>query len=317
MKNSLIKILYEKNLMFRDNGDWIQICNPWVHDTKFHMGINVDKDFYNCFKTNMTGDVLDFVSRLCNCDREEAKKLLGQKTIDDYIRLYKNKLSEENKKRRELEDEIIGLPPGCIQLKKQRGMMGYWNFAVHKLQSEELVLKSKFYICNEGRWRGFLIMPYYEQGNILYYIGRNIDKSSKMRYLYPSKDIGKHKSDFLFNVDNANKNLLIICEGGFNSIVVDGVGLGGRNISPRQLEKIVSLQPKKVIVALDQDKPGRDSIRKACEKLMSYDLDVYFLWTDHVMKEDFADLGRRKSIELLKKFTYKCNVENFLKIDLQ
>ena len=80
MKNNLLKLLVEKNIQFRDNGEWIQICNPWVNDKKYHLGINIDRDFFNCFKTNMCGTIVEFVMQLEGVEREEAKKLLGEKS---------------------------------------------------------------------------------------------------------------------------------------------------------------------------------------------------------------------------------------------
>ena len=316
MKNNLLKLLIDKNIQYRDNGEWIQVCNPWVNDKKYHLGINVDRDFFNCFKTNMTGTVVEFVMQLEKCDREEAKKLLGEKTIEDYKRQYKLNLAEERQKRLLIESEKVDLPDGCIELRAIPGMMRAWTFAMLKLDEDQrLVDCGKFFVGTQGNWKDYLIMPYYQQGIIVYYIGRNLDIDSEMRYLYPtSRDLGKYKSDFLYNIDNASRKCLIVCEGGFNSIVASGIGLGGKTISKRQIEKIIEIKPKKVIVALDQDKYGRQNTGKVCESLLSYGLNVSFFWLDKPTKEDFSDIGRKKTLELLKKYTYVCNTENLLKI---
>ena len=315
MKNNLLKLLIDKNIQYRDNGEWIQVCNPWVNDRKYHLGINVDRDFFNCFKTNMTGTVVEFVMQLEKCDREEAKKLLGEKTIEDYKRQYKLNLAEERQKRLLIEAEKVNLPDGSIELRKKPGMMRAYHFALAKLGDERLVEAGKFFLGTRGNWKDYLIMPYYQQGIIVYYIGRNLDLDGKMRYLYPSnKDTGKYKSDFIYNIDNASRKVLIVCEGGFNSIVASGIGLGGKTISVRQVEKIVEIKPKKVIVALDQDKYGRQNTKKVCESLINYGLDVSFFWLDDATDKDFADIGRQKTLQLLKQFTYPCSTKNFLKI---
>ena len=331
-KSIIINILLKHGMPFKDKGSWVQICNPWVRDTKYHLGIEVDKGFFNCFKSGESGTITTFVSRLENCSMDQANTILGINSYDaeqhmiqriDFLQQqYKKKL--EKKKQIVLDNELtsIALPDNSFPIDKNiYAMQKPYQFLMRKVGSEKIIDKMKAFYCTKGEWKNFLIMPYYVYGKIVYYIGRNLDQKSDFRYKYPkNEELNKEKSSYLYNYDNVlDKKIVIICEGAFNSLVVGGVALGGKDISQRQIDYLLRIpekKGKKFIVALDQDIPGKKAIIPVCEKLKKFNLFVYFFNLPRIIKYDFADIGSEKSIELLCKYTHEATTQNYVQLTI-
>jgi hypothetical protein len=97
-----------------------------------------------------------------------------------------------------------------------------------------------------------------------------------------------------------------------NALVVNGVALGGTTMSPEQIRLILSLKPKQIIVAVDQDIPGKTACGDLCRKLKNYFSEVYYLDYPNVTKEDFCDIGEYESMKMLSLYTKPYNLLNDL-----
>jgi len=115
-----------------------------------------------------------------------------------------------------------------------------------------------------------VIIPFYYKGQIVGSTARAIVDGIAPKYY------SDHPSHFVFNLDsqsNDNK-FVIVCEGVFDAMSVDGVAVLSNDISEQQAELIESLG-KKVIVVPDFDKhinkqgksvwPGKQLIKRAIE----------------------------------------------------
>lgn len=105
-----------------------------------------------------------------------------------------------------------------------------------------------------------IIIPFYYRGNIVGYTSRAIANGIKPKYW------SSHPSDFVFNLDNQlpNNKFVIVCEGPFDAMAIDGVALNGAEISDIQVDQIDRLQ-REVIVVPDTDKAGRKLVDRAIE----------------------------------------------------
>ena len=70
----------------------------------------------------------------------------------------------------------------------------------------------------------------------------------------------------MFNLDQQrpNSKFVVVCEGPFDAMSVDGVAVSGSEISDTQIEQIDRLQ-REVIVIPDTDKAGRKLVDRAVE----------------------------------------------------
>jgi DNA primase len=92
-----------------------------------------------------------------------------------------------------------------------------------------------------GRDGGRIVIPFKENGEIVYYQARSFMKHERLKILNPEQDEGK--SRFLFNFDQARDyTQVIICEGWASAMSAgpNAVAQSGIKPSERQLELLVS-----------------------------------------------------------------------------
>jgi DNA primase len=75
-----------------------------------------------------------------------------------------------------------------------------------------------------------------------------------------------HPADFVFNLDaqKSSWQFVVVCEGPFDAMSVDGVAVCGAEISDQQAELIDRLQ-REVVVVPDRDLTGRRLVDRAIE----------------------------------------------------
>lgn len=280
---------------YPDKG-FFQICNPFSDDRKFHMGLNYRLQVYHCFKTSEKGGLFYFFRRFLNIPDDRLIQMLSkfrkhkpivikdkEEIVDDGVVHYHNVPSNWV-----LIDDIPAQPA--------KGM--HYAYLLRRNISKDKILRNRFYYSTQDTSR--VVIPYNINGNLVYWIARDILGKANKKYLYPPENLVKNKrSDLLYNYDFANKDELIICEGQFNALIVDGVAIGGKDISEMQLKLIRHMKPKSVILAFDQDVPGKKAITQNLPILAPYFNDnLYFLSAD-VTEEDFADMGEVRAREYI------------------
>ena len=122
--------------------------------------------------------------------------------------------------------------------------------------------KYKFYWTPEEAYNLHrrIIIPYYYHNEIVGYTSRAIVEGIKPKYW------SSHPADFVFNLDmqKPDSKFVIVCEGPFDAMSIDGVSVSGAEISDTQVEQIDRLQ-REVIVVPDTDRAGRKLVDRAIE----------------------------------------------------
>ena len=115
-----------------------------------------------------------------------------------------------------------------------------------------------------------VIIPYYYQGNLVGYTARAIVDGVKPKYW------SSHPADFVFNLDQQtpDRKFVIVCEGPFDAMSIDGVAISGSEISDTQIEQIDRLH-REVIVVPDRDSAGRKLVDRAIEAGWSVSFPVW------------------------------------------
>ena len=117
-----------------------------------------------------------------------------------------------------------------------------------------------------------VIIPFTWQDKIIGYTARAMDPSIKPKYF------NSYDSNYVFNTDAQTKDtkFVIVCEGPFDAMAVDGVAILSNNINDTQAE-IIDRLGKRVIVVPDFDRAGQRMIQDAIE----YDWEVSFpTWSE-------------------------------------
>jgi len=118
-----------------------------------------------------------------------------------------------------------------------------------------------------------VIIPFYDKGKIVGYTGRKI-KDGRPKYLTDAQ------SGYVFNIDaqTYNREYVIVTEGQFDAIGVDGVAIMTNEPNETQCARINALG-KLVIVVPDKDKPGAKLVKAALDNGWSVSLPP---WEDHI-----------------------------------
>lgn len=131
-------------------------------------------------------------------------------------------------------------------------------------------------------FRDRVIIPFYQEGKVVGYTGRKI-KPGKPKYLTDSQ------SGYVFNIDaqNYDRKFVIVAEGQFDAIAIDGVGIMTNEPNEAQIMRLNALG-KEVIVVPDKDKPGAKMLKAAIDNGWSASLPP---WADDI--KDIADAVKR------------------------
>jgi hypothetical protein len=150
-----------------------------------------------------------------------------------------------------------------------------WHRAVLYAASRNIDIKKyEFYWTPETQYNLHrrIIIPFTWQGQIIGYSARATEDDVRPRYFT------QHEPHYVFNMDRQlpGSRFVIVCEGPFDAMVVDGVAILGNEVSEQQAD-IIDRLGRQVIVVPDADQPGRKMVDAALE----YGWDVSFpIWQE-------------------------------------
>jgi 5S rRNA maturation endonuclease (ribonuclease M5) len=204
-----------------------------------------------------------------------ADDLTVRRLVIDAVRL-KDLVAPEELEQEPVEEikyEARTLPEGAVSFNEWRTYLtvqgddyvvpDYLGHAVAYIGNRKIDMhKYQFYITDNEAYNLHrrVIIPYYYRGELVGYTARAMSDDIKPKYW------SNHPADFVFNLDNqkSDSKFVIVCEGPFDAMSVDGVSVSGAEISDTQVEQIDRLQ-REVIVVPDTDRAGRKLIDRAVE----------------------------------------------------
>ena len=127
-----------------------------------------------------------------------------------------------------------------------------------------------------------VLIPFYQEGKIVGYTGRKIT-DGKPKYLTDSQ------SGYVFNIDaqTHDRKYVIVVEGQFDAIAIDGVGIMTNEPNDTQVARLAALG-REVICVPDRDNPGSKMLKHAIKNNWSASLPP---WGDDV--KDVADAVKK------------------------
>ncbi len=143
-------------------------------------------------------------------------------------------------------------------------------------------LSHDFYWSPESGYADRVIIPFRHDGKIVGYTARKITQG-KPKYLSESQP------SYVFNLNNQgfDKKFLILVEGPFDAIAIDGAAILHNEPSDSQILRINQLK-KQVIVVPDRDRAGSKMLEAAVDNDWSVSLPP---WEDDI--KDVADAAKR------------------------
>lgn len=257
------------------------VHNGETADTRGRGGIKTNNGqiSYHCFNCGYTASFIP--GRHLTYKFRKLLAWLGvndltiRKLVIDAVRLKDLVAPEELEKApvEEITYEKRSLPEGAVSFNKWRTYLTlqgddyvvpeYLGHAVSYVVNRKInIEKYEFFVTDNEAYNLHrrIIIPYYYKNEIVGYTARAVEDGIKPKYW------SSHPADFVFNLDNqrSDSKFVIVCEGPFDAMAIDGVSVSGAEISDLQVEQIDRLQ-REVIVVPDTDRAGRKLVDRAIE----------------------------------------------------
>lgn len=282
---------------------WININSVFTSDNKYKLGFNPDENRVFDFKLGQGWTIQGFIKEYDDTCKSEVKanelllrimsrqkksgvkltigpskpKIITAIDLPQLTTIYPTtkSLSEEyvlrNKMGRRAIRFIMSKNLGLDHVKKFN-LEYVDDFNCWHCNGEGEIDGEDCYICDKSSGRnpyyGFLIIPTFEKGNLVYFQARNTDKQSTFRYRNPP--IPRIQAVYFYDLLKENDRIFIT-EGPMDAMSLinySATCVMGNKLSDPQVLKILAKNPKEIIFIPDWDKDleTRKRIFKALEK---------------------------------------------------
>lgn len=216
---------------------------------------------YNCFNCSHAAAFDPSVNRKrLSKKMQEVMTAFGipeneiQKSLFFNLKVYEKTTPEEKKLLTPSEE--VPLPPGCVSITTDESP--WCAVAREYLKLRKLQDQTLFFVTDDLKHAGRLIVPHYYKGKVVYWQGRALDPSIQPRYKNPTVE----KENIFFNMDELNRYTnepLFVTEGALDALSIgpNAVSLVGSTLSEfrtRELRKAASR--RRVIFVIDKNLNG-------------------------------------------------------------
>jgi hypothetical protein len=269
-------------------GNQAHTC-PFCHHTKPKLEINFEENAtyyqkWHCWVCDKKGSKLMSLFKAIDAPQDkinELRSLVGatrQITISENTN--KIELPKEFKPLSELtKNDIIGRH--ALNYLKKRGI------------SKHDILKYNIGYCEGGIYDKMIVIPSYNsEGKLNYFVARNFDPNSPVKYKNPP--INKNIVPFEVFINWSSP--LVLCEGPFDALAIkrNAIPLLGKHIQDNLMKQIVTSTVKQIYIALDKD-AQKDAVKFA-ELLLNEGKEVYLV---DLEDKDPSEMGFEKFTSLI------------------
>jgi DNA primase len=244
----------------------IIIKSPFVANKKgYKCYINLEKNVFIDYYSGLSGSFLTFVKEYLELSSNyEAEKILFEEYFQDTSieECFEKNVKEIKKEKSEITlpnysnfDEVSYIGKRALKYLNNR------RFDLEKIKKYNLGY------CFDGEYENRIIIPFYENNEIVYFLARSFS-DSKLRYKNPPN---LNSKDFVFNIDNIEDTIIIV-EGVFDAMTIDNfpaTATLSTDISNIQCKKIFNKKIKNVIFAPQNDLASYRNLERNFKKMKS------------------------------------------------
>lgn len=284
---------YKIDYSTKVNRNWVNTRCCFCGGSSYKLGFNPQEDYCACFACG-GHDLYDALSRLLNVPKNQLKELLSN---------YAGRVNVT----KELNHKIINkleLPTNEFT-KAERKYLESRGFDPDYLHDKYKIVGGGIV----GKWKHRIIIPILLNGKVVSWTGRSILSKERLIEL----EIPRYKNlaiddsiidpkSTLFNLDNCDKDSVILTEGAFDVLRLgdDCVCSFGTELSQTQVG-IIKDSFKKVYIMFDNEKEAQKKARKFGLELsvMGVDVEVVDAYSDYDVN-DGAELSENQVKEIKK-----------------
>lgn len=253
----------------------IRIKSIYTTDPKFKCYIDPEKFQFCDFKSGVSGSCYTLFKDYLgvNTNKEVIKYIMKNYGFGTQLELEKIEELDAVKVTDAIKDFNSFEHPIYFYQKDKIGKYG--KECLKYLMSRKInidYIRNMGYVSNpSSTFSKRIIIPYIENGRMVYFQARSTNKDEELRYLNP---VGLDTKEFVFNYDKLNDDELIICEGPFDAMSMDeqvATCMCSGDLSSKQLKKIFSkAKPKTIIYVPDQDETGLKKMENNIKNIYTY-----------------------------------------------
>lgn len=233
------------------NDNWVFNC-PFCNDEKSKFGVSLSKGVCHCFKCGYAKRFIDFVAEHENVNISGVFAILSKYKAMSPVRSSIGQIKDQSCGTLKLQGYQTGL---ALKKSRSRLSMMFFKYLHKRHMTDDDIAYWHLGLCNDSRYIGRIIIPFYVKGKFVYFVARKFIGSGSDKYKNPPKaECGIGKAQLLFNIDNAQTfNEITICEGVFDVFNVgrNAVAIMGKQISNYQVQQILQMKCKTVNIMLD------------------------------------------------------------------
>lgn len=299
-KSKVYKYLHTKIGLRPYRKSWFKPdkCPYCGREGKF--GVNLSQDRCNCFVCGEHPSLINLVMYLERLDTyQEVLRLLNQ---DQWSGGY---FKEEVQEVREKKG--MYLPEGFLLLDQGSSYIGNTlrRYVSQRGFDVKDLSKRGWGYCYKGDYMGHLIIPFYENSQLVYFNARRVVGGGP-KYKNPDTSTsGLGKSFLIYNRDSLDiYRTIYVCEGAINAQTMgdNAIASGGKAISRYQVNLLLKAQAEHYIILFDPDAKDR-AINLALSLVPHKKVKVVFLPEG----KDVNDLGRSTTL----KYVYNTRYQDY------
>ena len=252
---------------------------------------------YSCFNCGRSGTFVELYAELEGVSVPEAFRVLDTpdfEHIKDSFKRTKKKVIEPEKEIDDLsaiEDECIGVDTVTESII----LSNYKKVLIKFITDRKIPPEYKIMVSTQGRYKGRIIIPIYDNGKIVYFQGRAISNDMEPKFKNPLVE----KSHIIMNHEYFKRDkVIIVTEGIVDAMMVgehQGTCVLGGSVSDDFLSSILKRTDKGVIIAVDNDERGEIERKKLITSSKFGKLLRFFIPTDPI--KDVNELKMKKGID--------------------
>lgn len=307
VKQKLYAYFTERWGMWDYTRGWLKSNCPLCGKEK-KFGVQIEDNKAHCFSCEFNEDLFKTIIELENLKTyNDVYKTLNTYTGGNYTpSADRVEPSQQRNLQLPADFKLIGLYDSRTAKIVEANLRGR-GFNIRKL------MRAGIGYCAKGKYAGRIIIPYYENGNLIYFNARKfIDIGEKFKN--PTKEeCGVGKTEVIYNVDALSLyDRVFVFESTTNCLTIGSntIGTGGKTLSPKQKSRILQSSVKDLIIGLDDDayvqalKLGMEFAEHKRVKVLKFP-----------PKQDANVLGKKATLELARNTPWQ-NYNELFKIYL-
>lgn len=253
----------------------VRIKSIYEQDTKFKCYISLDRFQFCDFKAGVSGSCYELFKDILGVEsnKEVMRYLMKNYGAGQFVQFEQTINKEPESDNNVVEDFNALEHPIYFVNKDKIGTYGKscLRYLMNRKIDVEYIRKMGYVFNSNSKFNKRIIIPYIENGRMVYFQARSTNKDEELRYLNPA---GLDTKAFVFNYDKLNDDELIICEGPFDAMSMDeqvATCMCSGDLSSKQLIKIFSkAKPKTIIYVPDQDETGMKKMDANIKRIYTY-----------------------------------------------